>query len=75
MSLGKDVRLESNIYSLYSTLCELDLSPLKFHSVVSHSKLNCDIEIKEVEDAFTKKLASTLKGKMTLSWNRFKNKY
>ena len=45
-----------------NALCELDLSPLKVHSVDPHSKTSLGKrKLKQVEGTFTKKLASVLK--------------
>ena len=56
------VNLNTTKESLNNTLNELDISPVKVHSVATHSKLALGKrKLKQVEDVITKKLVSALK--------------
>ena len=58
----EELQLDSSRESLNSTLNDLDLSPIKLHSIAPHSKpILGKRKLKEVEGAITKKLASVLK--------------
>ena len=61
-SIDDEAQLESNRESLNATFDEHDLSPLKVHSVSSHSMPSLGKRrLKQVEGVFTKKLASALR--------------
>lgn len=70
----EEVQLDSTRESLSNTLCELDFSPSKVHSVVPHSKTSLGKrKLKQVGSTFTKKLVSVLKWNWLWYW--CKNKY
>lgn len=70
----EEVQLDSTRESLSNTLCKLDFSPSKVHSVVPHSKTSLGKrKLKQVGSTFTKKLVSVLKWNWLWYW--CKNKY
>ena len=59
--IERDIMVESTRSILNSTLCELDVSPLKVHSVPSSYKHTLGKrKLKQVEEAVTKKIATVL---------------